>query len=86
MEPTTNNRDQLIERAEPRSNVFLAALMDGPGGALPVRLRNLSPRGALLEGPVIRLEGKFAFAGAIFTSLERSLGCEVAIAGCNSIL
>lgn len=50
--------DQPIERSEARSNVFLAALIDGPGGPLPVRLRNLSPRGALLEGPVLPLGGE----------------------------
>ena len=49
--------DQMIARAEARSNVFLTALIDSSDGPLPVRVRNLSPHGALLEGPVLPVEG-----------------------------
>jgi hypothetical protein len=37
-------------RSQGRSNVFLAAVLVSGGVALPVRVRNLSTRGALLEG------------------------------------
>jgi hypothetical protein len=47
----------MIARAESRSNVFLTALIDTPDGPLPARVRNLSSRGALLEGPVLPIEG-----------------------------
>jgi hypothetical protein len=57
MEATTTEPEGMIARAEPRSNVFLAALIDMPGGPVPVRVRNLSPRGALVEGPVLPIKG-----------------------------
>jgi hypothetical protein len=38
-------------RAQVRSNVFLAAALFAGESAIPVRLRNLSLRGALLEAP-----------------------------------
>jgi hypothetical protein len=57
MEPTMTDPAMIIERAEARSNVFLAALIDMPGGPVPVRLRNLSSRGALVDGPVLPTEG-----------------------------
>jgi len=37
-------------RSSPRSNVFLTAALAGNGTSRPVRIRNLSPEGALLEG------------------------------------
>ena len=37
-------------RSQPRSNVFLDAVLVVGAAALPVRLRNLSARGALIEG------------------------------------
>jgi hypothetical protein len=58
MEPTMTDPDRMIERAEPRSNVYLSASIDMPGGPLPVRVRNLSPHGALVEGPVLPGEGR----------------------------
>jgi hypothetical protein len=57
METTMTDPAEIIARAEPRSNVFLAALIDMPGGPVPVRVRNLSPRGALVEGPVLPTSG-----------------------------
>jgi hypothetical protein len=44
LQPETNNR------AQARSNVFLAAALVVGTAAVPVRLRNLSTRGALLDG------------------------------------
>jgi hypothetical protein len=58
MEPTVTDPAQMIARAEARSNVFLTALIDTPEGTLPVRVRNLSPCGALLEGHVLPVEGE----------------------------
>jgi hypothetical protein len=44
-------------RSQPRSNVFLAAALVVGTALLPVRLRNLSRRGALLEGPSLPSAG-----------------------------
>lgn len=40
-------------RAQIRSNVFLAAALVAGARTIPVRLRNLSARGALLEAPAL---------------------------------
>jgi hypothetical protein len=48
---TANNRSQ------PRSNVFLDAVLVVGSAARPVRLRNLSSRGALIEGASLPVEG-----------------------------
>jgi hypothetical protein len=40
-------------RAEGRSNVFLTAVMDVGGNSTPVRIRNISGRGALVDGPAL---------------------------------
>jgi hypothetical protein len=40
-------------RADSRANVFLAGMLHCSGGAFPVRIRNLSPDGALVEGGVL---------------------------------
>jgi hypothetical protein len=45
LQPDANHRSQ------PRSNVFLSAALIVGTAAVPVRLRNLSTRGALLDGP-----------------------------------
>lgn len=45
LQPDANHRSQ------PRSNVFLAAALIIGTASHPVRLRNLSTRGALLDGP-----------------------------------
>ncbi|HEX3422268.1 MAG TPA: PilZ domain-containing protein [Sphingomicrobium sp.] len=44
MEPQSDNR------SEGRSNVFLAAALETDGGSVPVRIRNLSQVGALIDG------------------------------------
>lgn len=40
-------------RAEGRANVFLGAVLDSGAGSVPVRIRNISPKGALIEGPIL---------------------------------
>ena len=47
-------------RSSPRSNVFLTAALAGEGTSRPVRIRNLSVHGALLEGYDFPPEGKKA--------------------------
>ena len=44
-------------RRSRRSNVFLAASIEVSGIALPVKLRNLSSQGALVEGDDLPVEG-----------------------------
>ena len=43
------------DRLENRSNVFLSAALVTPTSSSPVRIRNLSPRGALLDGTALPL-------------------------------
>jgi hypothetical protein len=40
-------------RTEGRANVFLGAVLDSSAGSVPVRIRNISPKGALIEGPIL---------------------------------
>ena len=40
-------------RGEGRANVFLSAVLNTGTQALPVRIRNISPHGALIDGPSI---------------------------------
>ena len=44
-------------RRSRRSNVLLAATIEAPGATLPVKLRNLSTEGALIEGSGLPIEG-----------------------------
>lgn len=44
-------------RRSRRSNVLLAASIEVSGAALPVKLRNLSSQGALIEGEGLPVEG-----------------------------
>ena len=44
-------------RNSDRSNVFVIAALYSAGGSAPVRIRNLSPSGALIEGAVLPLPG-----------------------------
>src|SRR5215210_4712030 len=39
-------------RIESRSNIFVVATLYWPQGSAPVRIRNLSPSGALIEGAI----------------------------------
>lgn len=65
-------------RTEGRSNVFLTATLDTGAASSPVRIRNISARGALIEGPSLpaigarvrlirgelRASGELAWTGA----------------------
>lgn len=44
-------------RAEPRTNLFLGAVIRGAGVSLPVKVRNMSASGALVEGTALPDEG-----------------------------
>jgi PilZ domain-containing protein len=44
-------------RLDERSNVFLSATMHGASGTFPVRIRNISPMGAMLDGARLPEEG-----------------------------
>lgn len=48
--PTQNRRSR-------RANVLMAASLETAGVALPVKLRNLSAEGALIEGDTLPVEG-----------------------------
>jgi hypothetical protein len=45
------------KRSQGRSNVFLAATLDTGAASYPVRIRNLSPNGALIEAPSLPAVG-----------------------------
>lgn len=45
-------------RIAPRTNMFIAAVLHGSSGACPVRIRNMSRSGALIEGPVLPPQGE----------------------------
>ena len=45
-------------RDAPRSNVFLSAVLTAGQSSIPVRVRNLSPSGALIDGPDLPQSGR----------------------------
>lgn len=49
--------DPAHQRAEARSNMFVRAVLYGEGGSAPVRIRNMSRSGALIESSAIPTEG-----------------------------
>lgn len=49
--------NQLAERAERRTNLFVAATLSWPQGFAPTTIRNLSPAGALIEASVLPKPG-----------------------------
>jgi len=69
-------------RASPRTNLFLAAVLHGPGYSAPVKVRNMSATGALLEaaavphrGAAIRLvRGSLAISGIVVWSAPGRCG------------
>ena len=71
-------------RGKPRRRVLLAATLETPQGELPVRLRNLSSTGALIEtdrpvevGTLVTLRrGKTVAPGTVRWAEPRSLGLE----------
>lgn len=52
-----SNPPTTADRRGRRSQVFMAATLEVSGASLPVKLRNLSSVGALVEGKVIPVEG-----------------------------
>jgi len=44
-------------RSEDRSNVFLSAILDTGSQTIPIRIRNISSRGALIDGPNLPAAG-----------------------------
>lgn len=61
-------------RRSSRSNVLLAATIEAFGKAIPVKLRNLSTEGALIEGKNLPLEG----SKVVFKRNELSVESHVA--------
>ena len=61
-------------RSSRRSNVLLAATIEAFGSAIPVKLRNLSTAGALIEGKNLPLEG----AKIVFRRNELSVESSIA--------
>ena len=45
------------KRLDPRSNIFVIAALYHAGGSVPVRIRNMSPHGALVEGATLPANG-----------------------------
>ncbi|MEO6247346.1 MAG: PilZ domain-containing protein [Sphingomicrobium sp.] len=65
--PTQNRRSR-------RSNVLLSASIELSGVSLPVKLRNLSSEGALIEGDKLPVEG----SEVVFRKAELSLSGRIA--------
>ena len=61
-------------RKSRRSNVLMAASLELSGTSLPVKLRNLSPDGALVEGDKLPVEG----AAILFRKGELSIPGRIA--------
>jgi hypothetical protein len=61
-------------RRAQRSNVLLAASIEASGTSLPVKLRNLSTEGALIEGDDLPVEG----SEVVFKRNELSVNSRVA--------
>lgn len=69
-------------RREPRTNLFAMATIYTENGSMPVKLRNISARGALAEGPVlpavgarVRLcRGSLQVTGQVVRSQDGSIG------------
>ena len=61
-------------RQSRRSNVLLAASIEVSGAAIPVKLRNLSTEGALIEGDGLPVEG----SEVVFKRNELSVSSRVA--------
>ena len=61
-------------RRSRRSNVLLAASIEASGASLPVKLRNLSTEGALVEGDALPVEG----SEVLFRRNELSVASRVA--------
>jgi hypothetical protein len=66
-------------RRQRRSNVLMAAAIELSGMSLPVKLRNLSASGALVEGEHLPIEG----SEIVFKRQELSVAARVAWAAGN---
>jgi hypothetical protein len=64
-------------RRQRRSNVLMAAALELSGASLPVKLRNLSAEGALVEGDKLPVEG----AEVVFRRQELSVQAKVVWVG-----
>jgi hypothetical protein len=69
-----NDISPIQNRRSSRSNVLLAATIEAFGNAIPVKLRNLSTEGALIEGKNLPLEG----AKVVFKRNELSVESRIA--------
>ncbi|HXH53229.1 MAG TPA: PilZ domain-containing protein [Sphingomicrobium sp.] len=68
-------------RRSRRSNVLLAATIEAWGQKIPVKLRNLSTDGALIEGEQLPAEG----AEVLFRRNDLEVASRIAwVAGCNA--
>lgn len=65
--PSQNRRSR-------RSNVLMSASIELSGASIPVKLRNLSAEGALIEGEMLPVEG----AELLFRKAELSLPARIA--------
>jgi hypothetical protein len=70
------------DRSEGRSNVFLTATLDTGAGSVPVRIRNLSSTGALIDGgglpppgaKVRLMRGRLSAAGELSWQARKQAG------------
>lgn len=70
------------QRADPRRNMFVAAALYHADGSMPVRLRNMSRGGALIEGEALPIEqspirlcrGSLSIAGHVAWQRDRRAG------------
>jgi hypothetical protein len=74
MVPTMDESMMTQNRRSRRSNVLLAATIEAFGNAIPVKLRNLSTEGALIEGKNLPLDG----ARVVFKRNELSVDSQIA--------
>lgn len=68
---------QVQNRRQRRSNVLMAAALELSGTSIPVKLRNLSADGALVEGDKLPVEG----AELVFKRQELSISARVVWVG-----
>ena len=79
-ESTASHQPDL--RAHPRSNMFLAAVIHAGHQQAPAKVRNMSPRGAMVESdllpppgtPVHLIRGPLCVAGTVIWRSERQCG------------
>ena len=82
MQQAANIERAAEARAVPRTNMFLAAVLQGTGFSAPVKIRNMSSEGALVEaasvppaGAAVRLlRGSLVVPASVAWSAERRCG------------